>query len=39
MMKKKSEKNGVYQQPEDEEENQPLDHQRRLGLDSDMIGA
>ena len=32
-------KNWVYQQPEDEEENQPLDQQRRLGLDIDMIGA
>ena len=29
----------VYQQPQDEEENQPLDQQRRLGLDIDMIGA
>ena len=31
--------NWVYQQPEDEEENQPLDQQRRLGLDMDMNGA
>ena len=31
--------NWVYQQPEDEEENQPLHRQRRLGLDMDMIGA
>ena len=31
--------NWVYQQPENEEENQPLDQQRRLGLDIYMIGA
>ena len=30
--------NWVYQQPE-EEETQPLDQHRRLGLDIDMIGA
>ena len=31
--------NGVYQQPENEEESHPLDEQRRMGLDIDMIGA
>ena len=41
-MKKNEEEirdNWVYQQPEDEEEILPLDQQRRLGLDIDMIGA
>ena len=31
--------NWVYQQPEDEVEIQPLDQQKRLGSDIDMIGA
>ena len=31
--------NWVFQEPEDEEENQPLDQQGRLGLDIYMIGA
>ena len=45
MMKKKSEKIGftsnmrVYQQPENEGENQPLDQHRRLALDINMIAA